>query len=829
MTVLTFFIVIVILIVLILLNSHLRNYTNQNSYELKLMKMTLEEIKKRVQNIEAKEHKIDEPKPQELPKAPMVSTVKAEAEQSVPQPVAAPIKEMIPEVKPAPVIPKPEIVAAEIPTPRPIPPIQNPAPIYKPKESKSFFEKYPDLEKFIGENLINKIGIVILVLGIGFFVKFAIDKEWINEVGRVVIGLLSAGILLGLAHKLRNDYKAFSSVLVGGGLAILYFTITLAYHTSGYPLYQQQTASFIILIFVTLFAVFLSIAYNRMEIAILAILGGFCSPLMVSNGSGNYIVLFSYLMLLNVGMLVLSYYKKWRAVNIVAFAFTILLFGSWLISELFESKYASFGGAFFFATGFYVIFFLMNIIYNFKHGIRFKASDISLLLINTSVYFTFAMLMLDHINDGGFEGLFSILLAAFNFAFAYITHKRQNSDVNLLYLLVGLVFTFVTLAVPLQLEGNYITLFWAAESVLLLWLSQKSGFKIIQLGSVLVTELMLISLTMDWTANYQITGYLSAGYVKPLAFILNKMVLTTLISGGALIATLLLVKKETGNIAWIFSAAVYRWLVLVALIVVFYAGGAIEINYQAYHYFVKNSSMAVAFFTYSSLFVMLLLIFAHKLNKKAFSIVISAVSAFFVFVFLIVLSTAYAKTTIHFLDGAEPLSSTLLAFRWITIVAMYLIVYLLFKLINSANGNRKNELFMVNFTFMVFTVLYLLSSDLDTFGILITQSKSALLTTQRTGYAILWGLSSFILMILGMKKKVKFIRILSLTLFAITILKLFVFDISNISEAGKIIAFILLGALLLIISFMYQKVKKLIIDADFLKTPTESDDSIPKE
>ena len=102
-----------------------------------------------------------------------------------------------------------------------------------------------------------------------------------------------------------------------------------------------------------------------------------------------------------------------------------------------------------------------------------------------------------------------------------------------------------------------------------------------------------------------------------------------------------------------------------------------------------------------------------------------------------------------------------------------------------------------------------------------TQKVSALLQTQRTGYAILWGLSSFILMVVGMRKKVKIVRILSLALFAITIFKLFVFDIRDISEAGKIIAFILLGVLLLIISFMYQKVKKLIVDDDFVKTPSE--------
>lgn len=825
MTEIIFLIVIATLIVLLVLNSFVRNYSNMNSVEMKRLQTTLEEIKKRIQNIEAKDQSAYMSKPNEVSKQPVVDSLKTEDRAL--EPVVTPVKEVVSEVIPTPVVPKSEPIAAAIPTPRPVTPAPKPTPA--PQPGKTFFEKYPDLEKFIGENLINKIGIVILVLGIAFFVKFAIDKNWINEIGRVAIGVLSAGALLGLAHKLRKGYKAFSSVLVGGGLAVLYFTIALAYHTPGYPLYQQQTASFIILVFVTMFAVFLSVLYNRMEIAILAILGGFSAPLMVSNGSGNYIVLFSYLMLLDAGMLVLSYYKKWRAVNIVAFAFTMVLFGGWLIAQLVDSKYDSFGGAFFFATGFYVIFFLMNIIYNFKNNIRFKVGDIFLILSNTFIYFSFAMIMLSNISDGAFKGLFSVLLGVFNFVFAYITHKRQNSDVNLLFLLIGLVFTFVTLAVPLQLEGNYITLFWAAEGVLLFWLSQKSGFKILQLSSVVVTFLMLISLIMDWNANYQIAGFAEPSYVKQLGFLFNKMVLTTLVSGGALIGCLLLAKKETGNIAWIFSASVYRWLILVAGIIVFYAGGLTEVNYQAYHFFNKTESMLVAMFTFNSLFILMLLAFATKIDKKAFSIVVSAIAAFFLILFLGSLSSAYATSIIQYINGSEALSGILLLFRWISVFAVYVIGVLLFKLVNKANNNQQNGLAMLNIGVLVFTILYMLSADLDTIGILITKSQSALLQTQRTGYAILWGLSSFLLMVIGMRKKVKILRILSLVLFAITIFKLFIFDIRDISEAGKIIAFILLGVLLLIISFMYQKVKKLIVDDDFLKTPQDSEESVTKE
>jgi len=114
---------------------------------------------------------------------------------------------------------------------------QTPEPkVYIPQEpTKTFWENFrennPDLEKFIGENLINKIGILILVLGISYFVKYAIDKDWINEPARVGIGMLSGALIMGIAHKLRKKYAAFSSVFVAGAIAVFYFTIGIAFHS----------------------------------------------------------------------------------------------------------------------------------------------------------------------------------------------------------------------------------------------------------------------------------------------------------------------------------------------------------------------------------------------------------------------------------------------------------------------------------------------------------------------------------------------------------------------------------------------------------------------
>ncbi|MBA3899851.1 MAG: DUF2339 domain-containing protein, partial [Bacteroidetes bacterium] len=141
-----------------------------------------------------------------------------------------------------------------------------------PPPKPGFFDRNPDMEKFIGENLANKIGIAILVLGIGFFVKYAIDQDWINEIGRVFIGIICGGILIGIAHRLRKTFTAFSSVLVGGGIAVLYFTIAIAFHE--YQIFSQ-TQAFLLMAGITAFSVLLSLGYNKQELAVLSILGGF--------------------------------------------------------------------------------------------------------------------------------------------------------------------------------------------------------------------------------------------------------------------------------------------------------------------------------------------------------------------------------------------------------------------------------------------------------------------------------------------------------------------------------------------------------------------------
>ncbi|MGO4710550.1 DUF2339 domain-containing protein [Chryseobacterium sp. 2TAF14] len=202
----------------------------------------------------------------------------------------------------------------------------------KPENTEEDSEPKKDwlapLFDFIKHNILTIVGIFTLVLGIGYFVKYAIDKNWIGENARMGIGFLAGFILIIVAHFIRKNYSIFSSIVTGGGIAVLYFTTTIAFRE--YHLFAQNTA-FIIICAITLLSIFLSYRYNSETLIIFSLFGGFLAPLMISTGQSNYVFLFTYLSLLNIGMLVTVYLKNWKSVGWIAFIFTAVYLYFWTI------------------------------------------------------------------------------------------------------------------------------------------------------------------------------------------------------------------------------------------------------------------------------------------------------------------------------------------------------------------------------------------------------------------------------------------------------------------------------------------------------------------
>ncbi|MEJ7586979.1 MAG: DUF2339 domain-containing protein [Ferruginibacter sp.] len=664
----------------------------------------------------------------------------------------------------------------------------------------------PDLEKFIGENLINKIGITVLVLGIAFFVKYAIDQDWIKEAGRVSIGIGCGIVLTGLAHYLRNSYRSFSSVLAGGGIAVFYFTIAFGFHQ--YQLFTQ-TAAFVIMAFITVFAVTLSLIYDKLELAVIAAIGGFITPFLVSTGSGNYIVLFTYILMLNIGMLVLAYFKKWQAINVIALFFTICIYGGWLVQNTFSGNaFLLFKNSLLFASAFYLLFLGMGMIYNIRTRRRFTPFDFTLLMVTTSSYYAAGMVNLHYWNEGAYQGLFTIVLAAINFCLAGYLYKTGKGDKNLLYLLIGLTLTFTSLAAPVQLQGHTITLFWSAEFVLLYWLHQRSTIRVFKTSSFIIMVLLLISLMMDWSKANDFNGqHLVVLYKTLEGFITNVVAVI------AFITYAMLLRKEKNTIVYVAgisnNAAATAMIIIAAFI--FYLTCVFGINLYFYNYLVldvPNTWHQLITYLFTALLLWIIRRYGVTINIAWRMILIAGC------VVMYLVSIPYVSS----LRNGALLSQYPSEQLWVHWMSALALLYLLYQAIALYRKNGQSFGTTGNIFVWVInsTLIFFFSIEAMHFYLYITaplQTREASFQQYvKAGLTIIWALCSFTIMWMGMKHKFKTLRIISLVVFSFALVKLFLFDIRNISEGGKIAAFIMLGILLLIISFMYQKLKKIIID-----------------
>jgi uncharacterized membrane protein len=808
---LTTLLLLALIIIVVVQNGNLKSYLSKLEGEIKMLQKQLNKVL--FENASKPFPPIEEAKP-EVPvaptpeKKPYVSLFSAEERENIEANFAATnIVESVPVVNEK--IIEEKVVEETIPQVEETIPNFSAPPVrekYIPVQpAPTFFERHPDMEKFIGENLVNKIGIAILVLAIGFFVKYAIDQQWIGRVGRVAIGLLCGGILIGIAHKMRNTYKSFSSVLAGGGLAVFYFTITLAYKQFG--LFGQTTA-FVIMLIITAFAVALSILYDKQELAIISLVGGFIAPFLVSTGTGNYVTLFIYLIVLNSGLLIIAYNKSWRLLNLLSFIFTIILFGSWLFMIPYDAPAGRYANGFLFAIIFYLLFFAINIAYNVSEKKKFVASDFGILLANTALFFGAGIYCLSKMGAIEFKGLFSACMGIFNLAASYFLFRKQKMDTNILYLLIGITLTFISITAPLQLHGNYITLFWASEAVLLFWLYTKSKINIIQYASLLVWVLMLISLLLDWLKIYNAYDKL------PLTIIFNKIFITGLFASIATYLMFLVGKKEIENNAEakliVSNKNVFRIISLVILFLV----GLLEINHQFNYRFPTQNISTLYLLLYTLSFILVLLTVNQKISKLALSwkALLPMLSTMVVLFLIAEIPTFSIQKDMLF----QQKNGTHFIVHWISTILVGICLYKLIYLLKN-NKEAFKETFNPIVWIICAIIVTLLSVEINLLSnqIFFSQTNTLEEITRvyiKTGLPILWGVCSFAFMWLGMRYKYRTLRIISLSLFSLTLFKLFAFDIRNIPVGGKIAAFFCLGVLLLVVSFMYQRLKKIIID-----------------
>jgi hypothetical protein len=331
--------------------------------------------------------------------------------------------------------------------------------------------KRRDLESAIGGKWFNWIGIIAVTFGVAFFLKFAFDKQWIGPGARVSLSALLGVTLLYVGERLRGrGLKAYAYVLSGGGVLILYLSDFAAYNF--YHLIGQKPA-FLLMVVVTTIAVLLSVRLNALPVAILGLVGGFLTPLLLSTGVDNEIALFTYVALLDAGVLAVAYFKSWRSLDFLSFAGTVAITLGWAFEFFDHEKVWT---TLVFLSVFFLLYSLLAIFHNVLRGWPTRWFDVALAIANATFYFGLSYLML---TEAGFDhatpATQALLVSIFFTGLFYTTLRWSPDDRLLRYSYVGAAATFLTAAVAIQLELHWVTMVWAVEALMLTWVGLRSS------------------------------------------------------------------------------------------------------------------------------------------------------------------------------------------------------------------------------------------------------------------------------------------------------------------------------------------------------------------
>jgi uncharacterized membrane protein len=251
----------------------------------------------------------------------------------------------------------------------------------------------------------------------------------------------------------------------------------------------------------TILGVLTSLSYNIPVIAHIGLVGAYAVPFMVGGNSGNAAVLFSYLTLINIGILLISIKKYWKSLYYSSFGFTWLIYTSWYFNKFKSEQF--FGLALVISTIFFLIFYLIFLDYKLIRKEKFSTDDILLLLLNSFIFYAFGYSILKS-QEGShqFLGLFTLLNAFIHSLVALRINRQKLADRNLFSFVAGLVLVFITITIPVQLNGNWVTLLWVGEAALLFWIGRRRDSSIYEKLSFALMLLAFFSILQDWLMLY---------------------------------------------------------------------------------------------------------------------------------------------------------------------------------------------------------------------------------------------------------------------------------------------------------------------------------------
>jgi len=670
------------------------------------------------------------------------------------------------------------------------------------------------MEYAVASNWLLRVGVLILVTGIGFFLKYSIDNGLLGEQARVALSVLAGvGMIVGGVRLVGGKYHLFSQGLLGGGIAVLYFSVFAAH--SFYHLLDVYP-TFALMILVTACAATLAIRLDSMLVAIFAIIGGYCTPILLSTGQVNFPGLFSYMLLLGVGILAINWYKQWHLLNFLSFFFNYLLFFGAM--QNYEVGY--FWQVLPYLTGFFVLYSTTVFLFCLVNQTKSTLLDLLALIINAAIFFGTAYHLVETAYGQIWVALVTVALAAFYVGHVYYCLARRVADRELLISFIGLASFFVTITLPLLLSNQWITVSWSLQALVMLWMAGKLRSAFLQQVSYLLYLIVLVRFSfIDLPGQYGMTMDNEQPFGDFLFGLLERV-----ISFGIPIASLALAFRliekpapasplacDAGNDVplWLKD----NWLLQATLII---AAGMLFIVlqlelYRSFGYLYPPLQLPVLTLVWLAMSLLLLLRYLSAPGTwllQAMRLFVIGVVLKLLFFDLpswdLNLGQIASNDSVLTLRYGGSYSFQLALMRLLDFAAIIGFLLFAFRRLSAnieTTGNIRQWLggaaLVLLFTFLSLEINSMLSQYVP--GL------------RSGGVSILWSIFGLSLVFAGIKRQISALRLVGLALFALVAWKVFFIDLARLDQIYRIIAFIVLGMLALGGAFFYMRYQQTFI------------------
>lgn len=338
-------------------------------------------------------------------------------------------------------------------------------------------------EMLFGFNGFLILGVISVVIGVGFFIRKAFVSGLLGPVGKVSIIYLAAIISLGIGNFFRKKrYPEFGQGLIGMGIALLYYSTYSAFHN--YELFNQFVA-FFLMILITTFAVFIAVLDNNKWLAVLGLIGGFSTPIMLDSGSSQNIALYSYITILNSGLLAIAFYKKWNILNNLGFISTYLIFG-------FTFKTNEFWTSVIFLNIYFFVYSLVPFAYHLFKEKKENLTNTALIFLNSFVALGFNYDLITAKNYPiEYLSIITLLYSVNFIAMASYIYKQGRKEEQSFIFTIAQASLLLSITVPIIFSKEVITLFWSAEAAILMWVSNKVNSRKLVIASTVMLSIAL--------------------------------------------------------------------------------------------------------------------------------------------------------------------------------------------------------------------------------------------------------------------------------------------------------------------------------------------------